>query len=638
MSDPSWSVQAARALYHVPGWSAGFFDISDAGRVVMSAHAEAGRGIDLVALAERLRADGIELPVLVRFEDILEARIDQLVAAFDTARRRCYFSGPYTAIYPIKVNQQRHVVEHILRHGGERVGLEAGSKTELLAVLAISRPGGVVVCNGYKDRDFIRLAFIAQLLGQRVYIVIEKPAELDHVFAVAEELGIDPVLGVRVRLATVARGNWQNTGGEKSKFGLTAAQLLALVARLRARGKLHWLQLLHVHMGSQISSLADIRRGLGEAGRCLVALARAGAVIRVFDVGGGLGVDYEGTRSDRACSIDYRLADYAEAIVRQLSELCVREGLPAVEIFTEAGRAMTAHHAVLITQVVDVERQVPDGADLADFAPLAARIGIEPAARLLSEAERRLHGILARFTAGEADLARRAAAEQAFLRFCRRLADWLAETDAAEDEPVRERLRERLADKCFLNFSLFQSLPDVWALDQIFPVLPLQRLDERPTRDVTLHDLTCDSDGRIDWYAHSGGVHSTLPLHAIRPGEDYLIGLFMVGAYQEILGDIHNLFGDTHSVNVRRRPEGGFELRDFEPGDRAEELLRYVHFDSAKLLNACRRKIAQTGLPEAVRRQLNGTLSAALSGYTYLNHDGCCGRAAAEEPPPSEDD
>ncbi|MGF1643141.1 MAG: biosynthetic arginine decarboxylase [Thiotrichales bacterium] len=612
-----WTIDDARDLYHLRGWGADYFDINAQGHVVMKAGVDdPARGIDLKALTQRLLSEGLDLPVLVRFEDILNERIDRLSDAFEAARAAHGYAGGYTAIYPIKVNQQRSVVDEIIDHGGARVGLEAGSKPELLAVLARSRPGGAIVCNGYKDRDFIRLAMIGQLMGHRVYIVIEKLTELAHVFAVADELGIEPKLGVRVRLASLAKGNWQNTGGEKGKFGLTAAQVLSLIEQLRQRNALHWLKLLHFHMGSQLSDLADIRRGVTEAATYLGELNRLGVDIRVFDTGGGLGVDYEGLHSEHACSINYDLRGYAGAIVEILQRACEAHGLEPLEVFTEAGRAMTAHHAVLITEVVDNERIALHGKPGGPFADLYDCINTDNPVALLHEAEQRLQRYQAGFNAGRERLEARAGWEQSYFSLCRCILDHLGN----DQDELRVALQEKLADKTFLNFSLFQSIPDAWALKQIFPVLPLQRLDERPTRAAVLQDLTCDSDGRIGVYSHGGSIQRTLPLHVIEPGEHYLIGIFLVGAYQEILGDMHNLFGDTHSINVRRTDDGGYALHEEELGDTVNELLDYVHFDTYRLTNECRKKIAHAGLPETTRRLLDGTLSAALSGYSYLNH------------------
>jgi arginine decarboxylase len=623
----AWTLDRARELYNIANWNGGYFHINDRGRVCLRVPGLADHpGVDLFELALSLRDSGeSSLPVLIRFQDILSDRVRRLREAFDQARAETGFHGPYTAVYPIKVNQQRSVVERILGEGGDRVGLEAGSKPELMAVLALSRPGGVIVCNGYKDREYLRLALIGNLLGLRVYIVIEKPSELDGVLEASRDLGVRPMLGMRVRLASIGKGKWQNTGGEKAKFGLSASQSLGLLERLREAGMLDCMQLLHFHMGSQIANIRDIQAGMGEAGRFYAELRRLGADIRVVDAGGGLGVDYEGSRSRNDCSMNYSLQEYANNIVRSLVNACREYDLPHPQIFTESGRALTAHHAVLVTNVIDTER-APDREDLAPPGidePLILQDmwhlyenpeGIAPTevyhdmAHWLSEAQ-------AMYTHGVLDLAQRARAETLYFATCRRLA---SDESLRLPREIRDEINEKLADKYFCNFSVFQSIPDVWAIDQIFPIMPLHRLDEPPTRRAVLQDLTCDSDGHVERYVDSEGVETSLPLHPLREGEPYLLGIFLVGAYQEILGDLHNLFGDTDSINVVLEPGGGHRLEQPERGDTVDELLRYVHFDPQTLAAAYRAKVASAGLDEALGGRVLAELEHGLSGYTYL--------------------
>ncbi len=624
----NWTLQDAREIYNVAHWSGGYFDIGPAGTLIARPRRDpAGPALELHALAPALAAEGLHLPVLVRFSDILHDRVDTLCGAFAEAMRAEGYGGRYTAVYPIKVNQQRGVVGEILAHGGERVGLEAGSKPELLAVLALSRPGGVVICNGYKDREYIRLALIGQALGLRVFIVIEKLSELDLVLEESAALGVAPTFGLRARLATTGAGKWQNTGGEKGKFGLSAAQTLALVERLRAAGRLDRLQLLHFHIGSQIANLHDIQRGLAECARFFVELHRLGAPIGCVDVGGGLGVDYEGTRSRSFCSINYSVADYAASVVRAIAAACREAGLAHPELITESGRAMTAHHAVLITNVIDCEAQdddprpAPPDADAPaalhtlwrSLEQIAQRAPLEihhDAAQALAEAqEDYLHGRLT--------LAGRAQAEQLHAAISLRLRPRLAAGNRSQRETL-DALNERLADKYFLNFSLFQSIPDVWALQQIFPILPLHRLNEAPTRRGVIEDLTCDSDGRVDQFVGPAGIEHALPLHPFRRGEPYLIGIFLVGAYQEILGDMHNLFGDTAAVNVALDGNGGFRMSAAQPGDTVDSVLRYVHYDAADLRAAYQARLASSALETATRARYLAALSEGLSGYTYL--------------------
>jgi len=624
----TWTIDSALDAYNLAHWGGGYFDINAAGHLTARPDRDPARaGIDLYQLAGELRQSGLKLPVLVRFTDILRDRVDTLCAAFAAAMRNEDYRGRYTAVYPIKVNQQRSVVEQILGHGSERVGLEAGSKPELLAVLALSKPDGVVICNGYKDREYIRLALIGRALGHRVYIVIEKLSELELVLREAEQLGIAPLLGLRVRLASIGAGKWQNTGGDKSKFGLSASQALTVVERLRAADQLAALQLLHFHLGSQIANVRDIQRGLHECARYYVELRRLGAELRVVDVGGGLGVDYEGTRSRSFCSMNYSVQEYANNVVHVLAETCTTHGQPQPDIITESGRAMTAHHAVLITNIIDIDRHPEEHAVAAPDAQqpailhdlwqslqnLDGRSALESyhdAAHWLAEAHSMyLHAVLS--------LEQRAHAEQIYFAICRRVQGLLRPSSRAQRE-VLDELNEKLADKYFLNFSLFQSMPDVWAIDQIFPIVPLHRLDERPTQRAVIQDMTCDSDGRIDHYVDKEGVETTLPLHAVRAGETYLLGIFLIGAYQEILGDMHNLFGDTDAVNLSLNADGGYHLSQSQQGDTVESVLRYVHFDAAELLTAYRHKIDAAPLDSAQRSAYLDELEEGLSGYTYL--------------------
>ncbi len=621
--------QHATDAYNIAHWSGGYFDVNARGNVIARPNrALDSDGIDLHQLTGELLEAGLSLPVLVRFTDILQDRVDTLCDAFRSAMQENDYQGSYTAVYPIKVNQQRSVVEEILSRAAGRVGLEAGSKPELMAVLALSGGNGsVVVCNGYKDREYIRLALIGRQLGHRVFIVVEKLSELETVIRESRDLGIAPLLGMRVRLASIGAGKWQNTGGEKAKFGLSAAQVLAMVERLRAEDMLDSLQLLHYHMGSQIANIRDIQRGMREAARFYAELHGMSVNIRCVDVGGGLGVDYEGTRSRSFCSMNYSVREYARNIIHSLWETCADNGLPHPDVITESGRAMTAHHAVLITNVIDMER-APDTDNL--HAPtehdplilhdlwrglqsLSSRSAVESyhdAAHSLGEAR-------AMYTHGVLTLDQRARVEQLYFATCRKVMPFLAPSNRSHRELIDE-LHDILADKYFCNFSVFQSIPDVWAIRQLFPVVPLHRHHEAPTRYAVLQDLTCDSDGRIDQYVDSEGVVSTLPVHELRAREEYLLGIFMVGAYQEILGDMHNLFGDTDSVNVELLDGGGHRLTQAARGDTVDEVLRYVHFDAETLLAAYRRKIAAAELGDAQREQYLGELEAGLTGYTYL--------------------
>jgi arginine decarboxylase len=621
----SANIHPVTQTYAINRWGEGYFGINPEGNLTVRPDRQGPVEVDLHRLAYEVREANLAWPVLVRFTDILRDRVRELRKAFAQASAEYDYEGSYTAVYPIKVNQQRSVVDEILVGGEEQGGLEAGSKPELMAVLAMAQ-GEVIICNGYKDREYIRLALMGNHLGHRVYIVIEKPSELELVLEESANLGIEPRLGVRVRVASSAIGKWQDSGGERAKFGLSAGQVLAMVERLKGAGKLAHLQLLHSHLGSQIPNIRDIRRGMSEVGRYYAGLRDIGVPISIVDVGGGLGVDYEGTGTRHFCSINYSLDGYARTVVRTLKNVCEEQGIPEPDIITEAGRAMTAHHAVLITNVIERESApggTPPDPDPEDppvleslFRELERADNGSPL-EIYQEAVHGLNDARAAFERGELTLAQRAKAEQLYFAVCRRLHPRL-QSSARSHRELLDELNVKLADKVFCNFSLFQSMPDVWAIDQIFPVIPLQRLNETPTCRALIQDLTCDSDGRIEYYVDQEGVESTLPMHSVEPGQDYLLGIFMLGAYQEVLGDMHNLFGDTDAVNLELDGKGGYRLTQQESGDSVEELLAYVHFDPEAMLASYRRKLEASGLSAVQADQFYVELKAGLQGYTYL--------------------
>ncbi len=626
-----WSLADARATYSVAHWSDGYVDIDADGRATMRPHGDAGPVIALDTAIARAREMGLRLPLLLRFPDILLDRRERLRAAFDGAMRSHGYSGGYTALYPIKVNQQRAVAGTLAggpsssRTGDTGFGLEAGSKPELLAVLGLALPGSLVVCNGYKDAEYIRIALIGRKLGIDVVIVIEKPSELEHVIAESKQLGVEPKLGVRVRLASIGAGKWQNTGGDKSKFGLTPSQLLALVARLREAKLTHTMRLLHFHMGSQISNLRDITAGMREAVRHFAELRAQGLPLDHVDVGGGLGVDYEGTRSRGECSINYDLDQYANAIVAPLAAACAKLNLDPPHVLTESGRAMTAHHAVLVVNVSEVEPS-PDGdvrpevgdepAVLRSLRETLATLDTKPVREVWQDAQQYLSEGQSLYAQGALDLAQRAQLDALFHAVALGVRERLRHDERSHREII-DALDLKLVDKYFCNFSVFESIPDVWAIDQVFPIMPLTRLDEKPMRRGTLADLTCDSDGRVDTYVESGDLDVSLPLHALRKGEPYRLGIFLVGAYQETLGDIHNLFGDTDAVNVRIDGDG-FTLDGARRGDSADMLLDYVGYKPDDLRAAYRDRIVAAGLQGDTAQTIETALEAGLTGYTYL--------------------
>ncbi|WP_395120665.1 arginine decarboxylase [Rhodanobacter sp. FW102-FHT14D06] len=627
MSKP-WTIATARHTYAVPYWSDGYADIDAAGNLLMHPRGAEGPALALPAIVDRACAEGLRLPLLVRFPDILADRLAQLQGAFARAIAEHDYAGGYTAIYPIKVNQQRSVAGELVAAGTQGFGLEAGSKPELMAVLAMARPGSIVICNGYKDREYIRLALIGKKLGLRVHIVIEKLSELDHVFSEAKALGVEPLLGVRVRLASIGAGKWQNTGGDKGKFGLSPQQVLRLIERLDAAGLKHTLKLQHFHMGSQISNVRDIANGMREATRYFVELSHMGVPLEIVDVGGGLGVDYEGTRSRSHNSINYSLEQYAATIVQSLAEAVSAEGLAAPHILTEAGRAMTAHHAVMVVNVTEVE-QVPAGsmpsprgdepAVLRHLREVHAALDERPPLELFHEAQHHLAEGQSLYALGQLSLADRARLDEMFYAIANAVRGRLLPAERAHRQ-VLDELDEKLVDKYFTNFSVFESIPDVWAIDQVFPIMPIARLDEEPTRRGVIVDLTCDSDGRIDHYVEADGVDVSLPLHALKDGESYRLGIFMVGAYQETLGDIHNLFGDTDAVNVRVEGDG-YVFANKRRGDTTDLMLDYVGYDLEALRASYRARIADAGVAGDEAARLYDALDAGLTAYTYLAED-----------------
>ncbi len=624
-----WSTDAARDTYAMAHWGDGYVDVDGAGDIVIRPRGPTGPALSLPGIVARARDEGLRLPLLVRFPDILADRLAKLQDAFAKAIGEWNYPGGYTAIYPIKVNQQRGVAGELVAAGTHGFGLEAGSKPELMAVLAMARPGSIVICNGYKDREYVRLALIGLKLGLRVHIVIEKLSELDHVFAEARALDVEPLLGVRVRLASIGAGKWQNTGGDKGKFGLSPDQVLTLIKRLDDAGLKHTLKLQHFHMGSQISNVRDIANGMREATRYFVELIRMGVPLEIVDVGGGLGVDYEGTRSRSHNSINYSVEQYAATIVQSLAEAVEAEGLSAPHILTEAGRAMTAHHAVMVVNVTEVE-EVPTGAipppDASEPAVLRRlretheELDQRPPLELFHEAQHHLAEGQTLYALGQLTLTDRARLDEMYYAIANAVRTRLLPAERSHRQALDE-LDEKLVDKYFVNFSVFESVPDIWAIGQIFPIAPIARLDERPTRRGVIVDLTCDSDGRIDHYVDAEGVDVSLPLHALNEGESYRLGIFMVGAYQETLGDIHNLFGDTDAVNVRVHGDS-YVFAHRRSGDTTDLMLDYVGYDLAALRQSYRDRIAAAGVTGTPADQLYTTLNGGLTAYTYLAEEG----------------
>jgi arginine decarboxylase len=636
-SEPAapWTVADARALYNIEGWGAGYFDVSDRGNVIVRPDPEnPDATVDLRDLARDLEEQGIQLPVLLRFSDILRSRVETLSERFAAAMREFDYAGKYTTVYPIKVNQQRHVVEEIVRYGSAHgVGLECGSKPELQAVLGlVEGTEQLIVCNGYKDHEFMRLALMGQKLGHRVFIVLEQLSELDVLLEVADELGVTPMAGVRIKLASEGAGRWAQSGGEKSKFGLSSAELVKLIDRLQDMGRLGIVKLIHFHLGSQITDIRFIKSGLAEVARFYAELRNMGVDITHVDVGGGLGVDYDGTTSTNNASVNYTLQEYANDVVYTLAEACREHELPMPHLISESGRALTAHHAMLLVKVIDVESQAARALPTLTDDDHSLLHEMFEDLRTISERNPRPRKVLevfhdatfdkdrARnyFNSGVLTLRQLATAELIWLATMNAIYP-IAQADAETYADIVRELQSSLCDRYFLNFSLFQSLPDSWAIDQLFPIMPIHRLDEQPLRHGTLQDVTCDSDGKIDKFVGDKHGRPALELHEFRDGEDYILGIFLTGAYQEILGDLHNLFGDTNAVHVMLTPDGRYEINDLVEGDTVTEVLNYVQFGASQLLATFRRKVnAATGLTREEANAFIADYVAGLEGYTYL--------------------
>ncbi|OEF00227.1 arginine decarboxylase [Vibrio crassostreae 9ZC13] len=629
----SVNLERIRAEYNVKHWSQGFYGIDDNGEVYVSP-SETDHQVPLSKIVKQLEQRNIGLPALVRFPQIVHQRVHNICNAFNQAIDEYQYDNRYLLVYPIKVNQQKEVVDEILASQAQleqkQLGLEAGSKPELLAVLALAqKASSVIVCNGYKDREYIRLALIGEKLGHKVFIVLEKLSELDLVLSEAKALGVKPRLGLRIRLASQGAGKWQASGGEKSKFGLSASQVLTVIERLKAEDQLDVLELVHFHLGSQMANIRDVRNGVSEAARFYCELRDIGVQLKFLDVGGGLAVDYDGTRSQSSNSMNYGLLEYARNIVMTVGDICKLYNQPQPVIISESGRSLTAHHAVLITNVIGTESYSPEdmAAPEADaplllnnmwknFLELDAGNDDRALIEIYNDTQSDIAEAHNQFATGMLNLQHRAWAEQMSLRINYELSSRMS-TKNRYHRPILDELSERLADKFFVNFSLFQSLPDAWGIDQVFPVLPLSGLDNADERRAVVLDITCDSDGTIDQYVDGQGIETTLPVPAWNPDEPYLMGFFLVGAYQEILGDMHNLFGDTHSVVVNVDESGEANIDYINEGDTVEDMMRYVHIDM-DLIRQNYKELVTAKVPAQEQQSVLEELEQGLMGYTYL--------------------
>ena len=628
----TWRIEDSAELYNIAGWGIGYFGINEKGNVIVKPRKDNGPSIDIRELMDELALKDINAPVLLRFPNILDHRIEKISGCFERARAEYGYQGKYYNVYPIKVNQQRPVVEEIVRFGKKfNIGLEAGSKPELHAVLPImDNPEALIICNGYKDEDFIELALLAHKMGKRIFLVVEKLNELKLIIQIARRLNVVPNIGIRIRLAASGSGKWEESGGDQSKFGLNASELLEAVELARSEDILDWLKLIHFHLGSQITNIRKIKAGLREVAQFYVQLHRLGCAIEYVDIGGGLGVDYDGSRTTIASSINYSIQEYANDAIATLLDAADRHDIPHPHVITEAGRALTAHHSILVFNVLETATtplwdeahhfvEPNDHEIVRELYTLLNNISPKTILEVWHDALQLREESLELFALGLLDLPSRAKVERLFWSIA------TAVNRYAQDlRHIPEELRilpKLLADKYFCNFSLFQSLPDSWAIDQLFPIMPLQRLNEKPLRRATLHDITCDSDGRIDRFI---GIRETMPylsVHDLRESEPYYIGVFLVGAYQEILGDLHNLFGDTNAVHIVC-DEDSYWIDQIIEGETIEDVLDYVQFSAKRLVRTMETWVMQAVKENMITlhegKEFLAMYRSGLYGYTYL--------------------
>lgn len=629
-----WNIEAAKKHYRVKYWALQHFDINTKGNVEAKIGSAA---IDLYQLSKNLKNQGAGFPVLVRFPQILQQSLNELSSAFQQAIETSEYSGKYIAAYPIKVNQQASVIQHFQQQNQWPIAFEVGSKAELIACLGIVDQRQTIICNGYKDEAYIRLALMGSLLGHKVVIVIESLAEFEFVLKQSTELDVQPDLGMRVRLNSIAKGNWQNTGGEYSKFGLTSNEVLSLVERLKSTDTLASMKMLHFHMGSQISCLQDMQLGVQEGMHYFSQLAEYGIEFEHLNIGGGLAVDYEGSQSDKYFSMDYSISDYAKAVVKIVQMVCEKYSITAPTIFSENGRAMTAHHAVLITNVLDAEIHQASEQDeclllssnevnnaslsmlIEHVKTIVKMCSNDGEKQAVTEVIRDLKSLSEKLE-NEFSTANLSLSEKSIAERLLSYAYWKVLTSKIDiEEQDQAFLQEKFIAKYFCNFSLFQSVPDIWGLKQIFPILPLHRNNEPPVIKSRIYDLTCDSDGRIDRYVEADSVQSHLSLHEFQQQKDYILGIFLVGAYQEILGDMHNLFGNTHTVNIVINEDGSYQKCDEEPGDTITEILSYLHIDTVRMRQVWEEKLVSNHVSGHKKVQVIDELTASLYANNYLS-------------------
>jgi arginine decarboxylase len=625
-----WSIAEAGELYDVSRWGKGYFSVGSNGHIWVHPNKEPSRGLDLKELVDNLQLRGISLPLLIRFGEILQHRLGEMHQAFQTSIAEQGYKGSYCCVYPIKVNQQRQVVEEVFKYGRPyRFGLEAGSKPELLAVLALADNETPIICNGFKDDEYIEMAMLSKKIGRQIIPVVEKYTELDLILKHSAHVGVRPVIGLRIKLASRGSGRWKSSGGYRSKFGLTVTEGLRALEQLKSAGMEDCLQLLHFHLGSQITNIRQIKAAVIEAARVYVELKRAGAGLNYMDVGGGLGIDYDGSQTDFESSVNYTLQEYANDVVHHIQNVCDEAEVPHPIIISESGRAVAAYHSVLVFNVLGVTGfgetdslpEFPDDVEqpLIDLQETMKGLSTKNLLESFHDAQQALDSALNLFSLGYLPLQQRSMAESIYWHICRNIQKLGKQLDYFPEE--LEGLDGLLSDTYFCNFSLFQSMPDSWAVKQLFPIMPIHRLEQEPFRHGILGDISCDSDGKVDQFIDRRDVKKTLPLHSFN-GEPYYLGAFLVGAYQEILGDLHNLFGDTNAVHVRLDGNGSVVLETVIRGDTVREVLDYVQFKTPALLEQFRTDVETAVREGRIGYEESGSLlrfyEEGLNGYTYL--------------------
>jgi len=625
-----WTTAEAAELYDVASWGKGYFSVGKNGNLFVHPEKDASRSIDLKELVDNLQLRGISLPILIRFGEILKHRLGEMHQAFQNAIAEHSYKGSYCCVYPIKVNQQRQVVEEVFEYGRPyNFGLEAGSKPELLAVLAIADNQTPIICNGFKDDEYIEMVMLAKKIGRNIIPVVEKYTELDLILKHSQRVGVRPVIGLRVKLASRGSGRWKSSGGYRSKFGLTITEALRALDQLKSVHMEDCLELLHFHLGSQITNIRQIKGAVMEAARVFVELHRAGAGLRYMDVGGGLGIDYDGSQTDFESSVNYTLQEYANDVVYHIQSICDESEVPHPTIVSESGRAIAAYHSVLLFNVLGVTGfsdndslpEIPEDVEqpLIDLQETLRGLSNKNLLESFHDAQQALDSALNLFSLGYLPLQQRSWAESIYWLICLRIQKLAKELDYFPEE--LEGLDGLLSDTYFCNFSLFQSMPDSWAVKQLFPIMPIHRLEEEPRRHGILGDISCDSDGKVDQFIDRRDVKKTLPLHPFN-GEPYILGAFLVGAYQEILGDLHNLFGDTNAVHVGLDRDGQVVLEAVIQGDTVREVLDYVQFQSKTLVEQFRRAVEAAVRDGKITYEESGALlrfyEDGLNGYTYL--------------------